>query len=125
MIELAGIERGVRAADMPLDRLAVSTQVPEKEKVAEVSRQFESVLLKQILSQANKPLFKSPLMGGGGTTNAIYQDMITEQLADRISQGGTFGFAKVLQKQMTFPEAKSAPAVSEPANDPADYSKLL
>jgi Rod binding domain-containing protein len=27
--------------------------------------------------------------------------MITQQLADRISKGGTFGFAKVLEQQLT------------------------
>jgi Rod binding domain-containing protein len=112
MMDIAAIDRAVKATELPLDRLASSTQVPEKEKIAEVSRQFEAVLLRQILSQANKPLFSSSLLGGGGTTGAIYQDMITEQLAERISQGGTFGFAKVLQTQMTFPETKAATAPS-------------
>ena len=93
------LSRSVRAAELPLDKLAASSQVPEKEKVAEVSRQFESLLLRQILSQAQKPLFNSGL-SGGGTTNAIYQDMVTQQLADRISHGGTFGFARLLETQL-------------------------
>lgn len=100
-MEVASLNRSVQASELPLERLANSKEVPQQEKIAEVSRQFEAVLLRQILGQAQKPLFKSSLMGGGGTTNAIYQDMITQQLADRISQGGTFGFAKVLEKQLT------------------------
>lgn len=100
-MEISGLDRSVKASGVPLERVATSKEVPEQEKIGEVSRQFEAVLLRQILGQAQKPLFKNSLMMGSGTANAIYQDMITQQLADRISQGGTFGFAKVLQKQLT------------------------
>lgn len=108
-MEIDALNRKVQAADLPLDKLAASTQVPQSEKVAEVSRQFEALLLKQILSQAQKPLFKSFLAGSGGTTSAIYQDLVAQQLADRISQGGTFGFAKVLESQLAFQETAEAP----------------
>lgn len=100
-MELPPLHREVRASELPLERLAASKEVSRQEKIAEVSRQFEAVLLRQILGDAQKPLFKSSLMGSGGTTNALYQDMITQQLADQISEGGTFGFAKVLEKQLS------------------------
>src|SRR5690606_22109470 len=87
-ISVSAMERSVRAADLPLDRLAASTQVPEQEKIAEVSRQFESMLLRQILSQAQKPLFTSTLMDESNT-QGIYRDMVVQQLADRISEGGS------------------------------------
>lgn len=101
-MEIPPFNREVRASQLPLERLASSKEISHDAKVSEVSRQFEAVLLRQILSQAQKPMFKSSLTPGGGTTNAIYQDMVTQQLADRISQGGTFGFAKVLEQQLTF-----------------------
>src|SRR5687768_187836 len=100
-MEISAFNREVNASQLPLERLAGSKEVPQEQKIAEVSRQFEAVLLRQILTQAQKPMFKNTLMPGGGATSAIYQDMFTEQLADRISQGGTFGFAKVLQQQLT------------------------
>jgi peptidoglycan hydrolase FlgJ len=100
-MEVSPLDRSVRASELPLERLAKSGEVSQQEKIGEVSRQFEAVLLRQILGQAQKPLFKNSMMAGNGTANAIYQDMITQQLADRISQGGTFGFAKVLEKQLT------------------------
>ena len=111
-MEIYSISRKVQAADLPLDKLMNSAHVPQEDKVAEVSRQFESLLLRQILSQAHKPLFASSSEGSGGTTSAIYQDMVTQQLADRISQGGTFGFAKVLEKQLVLPGAEATPAKS-------------
>jgi Rod binding domain-containing protein len=101
-MDISPIHREVRAAELPLERLAASQQVSQEDKIAEVSRQFEAVLLRQILSQAQKPMFKSSLLAGDGTSSAIYQDMITQQLADRISKGGTFGFAKVLEQQLSF-----------------------
>jgi Rod binding domain-containing protein len=100
-MDVSPLDRSVRASELPLERLAKSGEVSQQEKIGEVSRQFEAVLLRQILGQAQKPLFKNSMLAGGGTANAIYQDMITQQLADRISQGGTFGFAKVLEIQLT------------------------
>ena len=105
-MEISAFNRHVHAANLPLDKLAASTQVTEKEKVAEVSRQFEAVLLRQILSQAQKPLFKSTFVDGKGAASAIYQDMITQQLADGISEGGSFGFGKVLEKQLSREQIK-------------------
>lgn len=123
-MNISPLHRQVRASELPLERLASSNEVSKQEKIAEVSRQFEAVLLRQILSQAQKPMFKSSLMPADGTTNAIYQDMITQQLADRISQGGTFGFAKVLEQQLTVeyggkkteaPEAEKAEKAAQSA----------
>jgi Rod binding domain-containing protein len=98
-MEVSSLNRNVAAANLPLEKLAGSTQISEKEKIAEATRQFESVLLKQILAQGQKPLFQSTLAVGGQSSNGIYQDMVTQQLADRISRTGSFGFAKELQKQ--------------------------
>lgn len=116
-MDVYSLSRTVRAADLPLDKLASSSQVPQKEKVAEVSRQFEALLLRQILSDAQKPLFKSALLESGGTTSAIYQDMVATQLADRISQGGTFGFARALQQQLSLPSGEDSADknISKPA----------
>ena len=124
-MDLSAVNRNVRASELPLERLASSKEVPQEAKVKEVSRQFEAVLLRQILSQAQKPMFKSSLMAGSATTNAIYQDMVTQQLADRISEGGTFGFANVLEQQLSTQYADkkedatksaSAPELSPDAN---------
>lgn len=99
-MDISAIQRHVQATDLPLEKLATSTEVSDQDKVSEVSRQFEALLLRQILSQANKPLFKSTLLETDNSTNAIYHDLITEQMADRISRGGSFGFANVLNHQL-------------------------
>lgn len=109
---------------MPLEKLATSTQVGEREKIAEASRQFEAVLLRQILSQAQKPVFQSSFTQQNSTSNAIYQDMITQQLADRISHGGSFGFGKVLEKELAARYIKKE-AVAQKNNVTTEAPKQL
>lgn len=99
-MEVSSLNRNVTATNLSLEKLAGSTTISEKDKIAEATRQFESVLLKQILAQGQKPLFQSNLGMGSQSSNAIYQDMVTQQLADRISRTGSFGFAKELQTQL-------------------------
>lgn len=98
-MELASLQPHVKAADLPLDRLAASTQVSEADKLGEVSRQFEAVLLRQILSSAQKPLLDAKA-GSPSATAGIYQDMITTQLADKISHSGGIGLATSLAQQL-------------------------
>ncbi len=107
-MEISPLQRNVRAADLPLENLVTNQNISEQAKVAEVSRQFEAVLLRQILGDAQKTIFASttnPESVGG----SIYQDMITNQLADSISRSGSFGLARGLEKQLQR-ELKPLPA---------------
>lgn len=93
------LDRAVSVRDLPLDRLAHSSTIPAEDKVKEVSRQFESILLRQILSEAQKPHFKTSL-GQSGASAGIYQDLMNSQMADQISSQGGLGFSHVLQAQL-------------------------
>src|ERR1044072_5095978 len=93
------LKSSVHAADLPLEKLAGNSQIPERAKIAEVSRQFEAVLLRQILASAQKTHFASKL-SDNSTTSGIYKDMVTAQLAEGISRSGALGLAKTLSQQM-------------------------
>jgi Rod binding domain-containing protein len=124
-MEIPALTRSLSVADLPLEKLATSTQLSDTEKIAEISRQFEAVLLRQILSEAQKPLFKSSLLQSESSTNGIYQDMLVEQLADRISRGGTFGFAKVLEHELSaqyINKEQQPEALTHPAHGSATQS---
>ena len=82
-----------------MENLAGNSQLSQQEKLGEVSRQFEAVLLRQILQNAQKTHFASKF-SGDSATSGIYQDMVTMQLADSISKSGTFGLAQSLEKQL-------------------------
>ena len=100
MMEISSLQRKVEAGDLPLDRLASNSNISEAEKVAELSRQFEAVLLRQILQEAQKPVFKSEFVNTSAVSS-IYQDVIVNQMADSISQSNALGLAKSLQGGMT------------------------
>lgn len=98
-MELTSLQRSVKAAELPLDKLADNAQISQSDKVAEVSRQFEAVLLRHILGEAQKTVFKST-MNPKSTTTAVYQDMVTNQLADQISHSGGLGLGRSLEQQL-------------------------
>lgn len=98
-MNISALQSHVRAADLPLEKLANNPQVNEKEKTAEATRQFEAVLLRQILTDATKTLFKSSA-NPESSSDGIYQDMITNNLADQMSRAGGFGLSRVLSKQL-------------------------
>ena len=84
---------------IPLEQIAGNKSLSKSDKLAEASRQFESVLLRQILGSARKTVIKSKFTEDS-LSSGIYQDMVTEQLADSISRSGGFGLARGLQTQL-------------------------
>lgn len=99
---------------VPLEELAGNKTLTKSEKLAEASRQFESMLLRQILSSARKNVIKYKLTEDS-LSSGIYQDMVTDQLADSISRSGGFGLARGLQTQLQ--------AAFDPESKPAAESK--
>jgi len=91
--------RHIDLSNLPLERVASSTQLTEKEKVGEVSRAFEAVLLRQILQESQKPVFSSKFIGNS-TTDGIYRDLVVNQLAESISKSGSFGLARSLAGEL-------------------------
>jgi peptidoglycan hydrolase FlgJ len=101
-MDVAPIQRHLAAADIAPERLAGNSQLSEREKIAEASRQFEAVLLRQILESTQKTVIPSKF-ADNSTAASIYRDMITSQLADSISESGTFGLAKTFEQQLNRP----------------------
>lgn len=87
----------VQASQLPLESLAGNSNIPEADKIAEVSRQFEAVLLRQILQEARKTDSGS---AKGSLSSDVYTDMINQQIADSVSRSGAFGLGKSLQGQL-------------------------
>ena len=88
------------AADVPIEQLAHNRALTEQQKVGEVARQFEALLLRQILQETQKTVIPSKY-ADNSTTTGIYHDMVTNQLADSISKSGTVGLAQSLTRQLT------------------------
>lgn len=98
-MELSTLNSSVKVTDVPLERLAGNTKLTDGQKVKELARQFEAVLLRQILGEAQKKVFASKI-NPNSVSGGIYQDMITNQMADKISSSGSFGLARALEHQL-------------------------
>ena len=88
------------AADIDPETLAGNAKLSKQQKIAEASRQFEAMFLRQILSESQKPVFNSEFTDNS-TAAGIYQDFIVNQLSDSLSKSGKLGFAKIFEQQLT------------------------
>ena len=125
-MEIPPLTPQVKASVLPFDKLVSSENVPDSEKVKEVCKQFEAVLLRQILGEARKTVISSSDNPDSNTTG-IYNDMVNNQLADSISRSGAFGLAKSLQTQLVhqvLPKTDAAAVKAAPAGtQPLDAQK--
>ena len=90
----------VSASSPPLEPGLAHSPLSEADKLGEASRQFEAIFLRQILKAAQKPTIRSRF-NPQSFSSGIYQDMMTNQLANQISQSGALGLADRLQSQLT------------------------
>lgn len=100
----------VDPTQMPVEKLAGSKAVSEQDKVAELSRQFEAVLVRQILTEAQKPTIKSKLHTED-TASSIHRDMMVNNMSDQISHAGGLGLAHQLEHDLAR-QTKVKPAAS-------------
>ncbi len=87
------------ANHLAVEQLAQNNKLTEAQKIGEVARHFEAILLRQFLNEATKPLMNGD-DGMNPAQKGIYQDMITNTLADTISKSGEFGLSQVFRQQL-------------------------
>jgi flagellar protein FlgJ len=115
-MDVLPIQPRINAADLPIEQLAGNPNVSPRDKVDQACKQFEAVLLRQILGEARKTVISSG--EPDSTVSGIYNDMVTSQLADSISRAGTFGLAKSLESQLArqvLPPSQAGPAAAPTA----------
>ncbi|MBI3414281.1 MAG: rod-binding protein [Verrucomicrobia bacterium] len=100
-MEIASPIRVVKASELSLDQLARDGQVNETAKIEEVSRQFEALLLRQILQSAHA-VSGAVTDKKSSTVNGIYEDLATAQLADAMTSKGAggLGLGQSLARQL-------------------------
>ena len=90
-----------------LMEMAHSKHATEQQKVAAVSQQFESVLVKQFLKEALKPMFQG-VFNEDGNAHRLYRHFFTDAISESIASGGGFGVSTILQQQIGSQGSKSA-----------------
>jgi peptidoglycan hydrolase FlgJ len=104
-MNITPIQSPIDTSNIPVEDLAGDKNLSEQQKIAEASRQFEAILLRQFLSESQKPVIQSEFTDNS-TAAGIYQDYITNTLADSISKSGTLGLAKIFEQQLSHPVSK-------------------
>ena len=110
-MDIEALQRHVVPSDIAPERLADNPRLTQQQKIAEASRQFEAVLLRQILGDAQKTVIASEF-SNSSTASGIYQDFITNTLADSISRSGAVGLARTFEQQLNRPSAAAKPGGS-------------
>ena len=82
-----------------LKELALSRHAAEA-ATKEVSTQFESLLLRQYLKDALKPVFGGGFLEETGGAHDMYRYFFTDAIAEGVARGGGFGLSNVLQQQI-------------------------
>jgi flagellar protein FlgJ len=100
-MQITALQHHSKADDLPPEQLAGNKLLSEQEKIHQASRQFEAILLRQILETTQKPVIKSKF-ADNSTAGSVYRDMVTSQLADSISKSGALGLAKTFEQQLQF-----------------------
>jgi|TARA_B110000495_G_scaffold188533_1_gene188810 Rod binding domain-containing protein len=90
-----------------LMEMAHSKNTTHNQKVAAVSDQFESVLVKQFLKEALKPMFKGVFNEDGGA-HRMYRHFFTDAISESIASGGGFGVSTILQQQLQSDDDESS-----------------
>ena len=98
-MNVSPLQPQIDASSIAPERLAKNPKLTEQQKIAEASRQFEAILLKQVLENSQKTVIKSKL-NEDSTSSGIYHDMITTQMADSISKSGKFGLTQTFEHQL-------------------------
>ena len=95
-----------------LMEMAHSKTTTHDQKVAAVSDQFESVLVKQFLKEALKPMFKGVFNEDGGA-HRMYRHFFTDAISESITQGGGFGVSTILQQQLQTKQGPDNPDIKK------------
>jgi flagellar protein FlgJ len=86
---------------------STATTAAQRKKAA---AQFEAIMVRQLLSKS----VGSMLGGSGHTTGLVYGDIVTDVLAQKITEGQGLGLGRMIEKQISPPAAHAAPAPSSP-----------
>lgn len=83
----------------------------DRAKIAKVAKQFEAIFIRQMLASARRTsLDKDGLFSSQGADT--FRDMQDSRFADIAADKGTFGMARMIEKQLLARSATSAPAAN-------------
>lgn len=86
-------------------RSSAMNALPQADQIKAAAGQFEAIMVRQLLQDSVGKLTGGESAGGGG----MYGYMLTDVLANKLTEGGGLGLAKIFQQQLT-PHGKTLAA---------------
>ena len=96
MNRLRNLERGVGT----VKPVTQTDREKQAVRLREVSEDFESILIDQMLSEMRKTLSKERLYGGGMAED-IFQGMLDDEYSKMMAKGENFGLAEKIYEQLS------------------------
>ncbi|MEX0600253.1 MAG: rod-binding protein [Rhodothermales bacterium] len=112
---------------LPQNVQAASPDAERPRNPQEAARQFEHILVKQMVQAMTKDLFDGSIAGDDapewmGAYSDMQSDVLTEELANKITEDGRLGIAELLMKQWARRSDTDAPAFGAPSDKTEDPS---
>ena len=102
----------ISPAMLPAARLSATGRStsgqPSAEDVKKAAKQFEAILVRQLLAPAVEPMMNGSLGGAPVSGGGVYGYMLTDVLANSISQGGGLGLGRILESQLSSPANRAS-----------------
>ena len=73
----------------------------ENQKLKDACYDFEALLVKQMLDSMRKTVNKTNLFGDEGMSRDIFEDMLHDEYAKKMTRSANFGIAESLYKQFS------------------------
>ncbi len=83
-----------------LNKLKMEAASRNKAKLKKACSDFEAIFIKQMLDSMRKTVNKSGLLDGGMAEN-IFEDMLYDKYAHKMSETAHFGIKDILYKQLS------------------------
>jgi Rod binding domain-containing protein len=93
----AGAALGQPTGPRALKRLG-QPETPEQKRLMKAAKDFEAVMLGMVLKQMHQTSGADPL--GGGAANQTWRDMLADERARSMAQGGGLGLADSIYQQL-------------------------
>lgn len=109
LASVSSVTRSAGPALSPEGRPAAPARTSAAD-LQKASRQFEAILVRQMLGPAIEPMMNGGSLGGSessGSGGGVYGYMLTDVLANSITEGGGLGLSGVIGRQLS---PKDAPA---------------
>lgn len=108
MEQISSIIRVGPGHGMSLEAMAGNPSIPEEDKQAEALRQFEGILLREVLRDTVESMVGAGIEGGQ-TQKAVYSHWMANQLIDSLTAGGGLGIARTVQEALQLRHDEAGP----------------